>query len=221
MSSLIDRFKSGAGKAAFEADKLRRLQIAQSAVKPLRAESERLFTEMGKLAYLIYNQGGLDKPELLTAGDRLAKIHTQIQEAEAEVERIRAEEYVDPLSASSQSGLICPNGHGSLADDTLFCQMCGMAGVQIARMPQVKATMPCRQCGDALRLDARFCPSCGTAVERCVNCGAALLADAQFCSECGAPVAAATPPPAAPTASTLVESDWLPLSTDEDAGTSG
>lgn len=42
MSSLVNRFKSGAGKAAFEADKLRRLQGAQSAIKPLRNEAERL-----------------------------------------------------------------------------------------------------------------------------------------------------------------------------------
>lgn len=215
MSSLVDRFKSGAGKAAFEADKLRRLQIAQSAVKPLRAESERLFTEMGKLAYLVYNQGGLDKPELLTAGDRLAKIHTQIQEAEAEVERIRAEEYVDPLSASSQSGLICPNGHGTLMGGVSFCQTCGTAGVQPAPVPQARATMPCRRCGNALNLDARFCPSCGTPVERCVNCGEALPADALFCAECGTPVAAATPPPAASAGPSPLGSGWLPLSVDD------
>lgn len=189
MSSLVNRFKAGAGKAAFEADRLRRLQAAQSAVKPLRADAERLFTEMGKLAYLAYNQGALDRPELLTAGDRLAKIHSQIQEAEAEIERIRAEEYVEPLSAAAQSGLICPNGHGSLAGGASFCQVCGMAGVQPAPPPTTAAnTFPCRNCKTPLDAAARFCAVCGTPVERCSSCNSILPTDAVFCTECGTPV---------------------------------
>lgn len=188
MSSLVDRFKSGAGKAAFEADKLRRVQVAQSAIRPLRSEADRLYMEMGKLAYLLYTQGGITQPELHTAGERLATVQAQITGAEAEIERIRAEEYVEPVSSTTAgTGLICPNGHGTLAGGAVFCQICGAAGARPAAPPQPLATMPCRQCGDALRLDARFCPSCGTPVERCANCGEALPADALFCAECGTP----------------------------------
>lgn len=188
MSSLVNRFKSGAGKAAFEADKLRRLQIAQSAIKPLRGEADRLYFEMGKLAYLLYTQGAISQPELRTAGERLVEAQAQITAAEAEVERIRAEEYVEPLSSGvARSGLICPNGHGTLVGGASFCQTCGAAGVSPAPPPTMAATMPCRQCGNALDLNARFCPACGTPVERCVNCGSVLLADALFCAECGTP----------------------------------
>lgn len=216
MNSLVDRFKSGAGKAAFEADKLRRVTSAQSAIKPLRGEADRLYFEMGKLAYLLYTQGGVSQPELQTVGERLAAVQAQIAGAEAEVERIRAEEYVEPLpSAVSQTGLICPNGHGTLMGGASFCQTCGAAGVSPAPMPQAKATMPCRRCGNALDLDARFCPSCGTPVERCVNCGEALPTDALFCAECGTPVAAAAPPRTAPPASAPFAPEWLPLSADE------
>ncbi len=200
MSSLVDKFKSGAGKAAFEADKLRRLQSAQSAIKPMRNDAERLFLEMGKMAYLLYTQGGITQPELRTAGDRLAAVHAQIAAAEAEVERIRSEEYIDPLASSyGLSGLICPKGHGTLAGGAAFCQICGAPGIQPAPPPPAVATMPCRQCGSALSLDARFCPACGTSVERCANCNAALLADALFCAECGTPTGqkpANAPPPA-------------------------
>jgi hypothetical protein len=191
MSSLVNRFKSGAGKAAFEADKLRRIQSAQSALKPLRNEADRLYFEMGKLAYLLYTQGAISQPELRTAGERLVEAQAQIAAAEAEVERIRAEEYVEPIySPSSRSGLICPNGHGTLAGGASFCQVCGAAGVSPAPPPAAAATMPCRQCGNALSLNARFCPACGAIVERCANCGTALLADALFCAECGAPTGA-------------------------------
>jgi hypothetical protein len=188
MSSLVNRFKSGAGKAAFEADKLRRLQAAQSAIKPLRGEADRLYFEMGKLAYVLYTQGGITQPELRTAGERLASIQAQIATAEAEVERIRADEYVESLSnAFTQSGLICPNGHGTLTGGASFCQTCGAAGVRPAPLPLAAATMPCRQCGNALDLNARFCAACGTPVERCTNCGSVLLPDALFCAECGTP----------------------------------
>ena len=194
MSSLVDRFKSGAGKAAFEADKLRRVQSAQSAIKPLRADAERLTHEMGKLAYLLFTQGDITRPELIAAGEQLAEMHGRIAAAEAEVERIRAEEYVEPLSStSSLSGLICPNGHGTLTGGASFCQTCGAAGVRPAPPPGVppvaaRPTMPCNQCGAALDLNARFCANCGTPVERCASCNAPLLANAVFCAECGTPV---------------------------------
>lgn len=188
MSSLVNRFKSGAGKAAFEADKLRRMQIAQSAIKPLRTEADRLYFEMGKLAYLLYTQGAISQPELRTAAERLVEAQAQISAAEAEVERIRSEEYVEPLSSSvTQSGLICPNGHGTLTGGASFCQTCGAAGVRPAPVPEASNTIPCGQCGAALDYSARFCAACGTPVERCSNCGTPLLSDALFCAECGTP----------------------------------
>lgn len=190
MSSLINRFKASAGKAAFEADKLLRIQSAQSAIKPLRAEVDRLYLEMGKLAYLLYTQGQIPQPELRTAGERLTEAFAQISAAEAEVERIRAEEYVEPISNEiSRSSLICPNGHGALAGGASFCQMCGAAGVQPAPPPTASATTTCQQCGSPLDPDTHFCTSCGAPVERCTSCGAVLLPDAMFCSACGASLA--------------------------------
>ena len=213
MSSLVDRFRSGAGKAAFEADKLRRLQSAQSAIKPLRSEADRLFYELGKLAYVLYTQGGVAQPELRTAGERLAAVHAQIAAAEAEVERIRAEEFVEPLpSAVTQGSLLCPNGHGALVAGASFCQTCGAAGVR----PTVPVTEPCQNCGAALEPNARFCAACGTPVARCANCGATLVSGAAFCAECGTPVQGAAAPTFLPTTdSTAFAVEWQAFSTDE------
>jgi hypothetical protein len=189
MSTIVDKFKSGAGKAAFEADKLRRLTTAQSAIKPLRGEADRLYYELGKLAYLLYTRRMVDQPELLTAGDRLAEVHARIAAAEEEVERIRAEEFIEPLpSTVTQSGLICPNGHGALVAGASFCQKCGAPGERPKAPPA--AALACRHCGAALEANARFCANCGNAVARCANCGAPLLPGAVFCADCGTPVAA-------------------------------
>jgi class 3 adenylate cyclase len=48
----------------------------------------------------------------------------------------------------------------------------------------------CSHCGAPNENDARFCSSCGEALEwACPVCGAAVAADARFCSSCGTPIA--------------------------------
>ena len=47
----------------------------------------------------------------------------------------------------------------------------------------------CPNCGASVGADARFCASCGTALELgCLACGVSLPDDAHFCPNCGTPV---------------------------------
>src|SRR3954453_19517585 len=49
----------------------------------------------------------------------------------------------------------------------------------------------CGTCGASLSGDARFCPSCGTAVRRlCPNCGASVTEEDRFCASCGSSLTA-------------------------------
>jgi len=60
--------------------------------------------------------------------------------------------------------------------------------------------MNCPGCGRGNRADARFCDSCGSALEvTCARCDRELRAGARFCDGCGAEVggAPATVAPAA------------------------
>src|SRR5579864_7090033 len=43
----------------------------------------------------------------------------------------------------------------------------------------------CTRCGAALVEGARFCASCGAAVDGCPACGAAVPSGARFCPACG------------------------------------
>lgn len=46
----------------------------------------------------------------------------------------------------------------------------------------------CNNCGAVVSDTAKFCPECGTKIERelkCANCGALLAENAKFCMECG------------------------------------
>jgi membrane protease subunit (stomatin/prohibitin family) len=54
-------------------------------------------------------------------------------------------------------------------------------------------TMACGNCQNQVRVGAKFCDSCGTAMQKhCTNCNADLSGTAKFCAECGTP----TSPPA-------------------------
>jgi len=56
-------------------------------------------------------------------------------------------------------------------------------------------TVECGNCHSQVRTGAKFCDSCGTALQKhCTNCNADLGASARFCAECGTPTGA--PPPA-------------------------
>lgn len=201
MSSIIDRLRSGAGKAAFEADKLRRVAAVQSAIKSLKEEVNKSFYQVGHVAYTLHTQGQVTQPELKEACDRLAALQTQIAAHEREIESIRAEEYVEPVSQSTtQYGRVCPNGHGPIPLPNNFCQTCGAQAVDIPPPASAGAVL-CQNCNSPLLDEARFCANCGqpapepaaAASSACHNCGATLLPESLFCAECGSPISAEEP----------------------------
>ncbi len=52
------------------------------------------------------------------------------------------------------------------------------------------ATVECGNCHNQVRVGAKFCDSCGTAMSKhCTNCNADLSPTAKFCAECGTPTA--------------------------------
>lgn len=199
MNSFLDRIRSGAGKAAFEADKLRRLNAVQSEIKGLKDEVRRGLNRVGDIAYDLYRDGQIDQPALQEACRQVQALHEQIVAYEAELENIRQEEYVEE-SPASQYGHICPRGHGPIPPENNFCQECGARAVEVP--PPATANRFCQNCGQQLGPEARFCANCGTPAPQpkaepapvfCQECGTTLLPDAVFCSECGVPVLAGEP----------------------------
>jgi predicted amidophosphoribosyltransferase len=202
MSEFFGKLRSGAGKAAFEADKVRRTQTIQLKIRSLNQEAERGHTQVGRVAYALYKQEQIGQPELKAACDQLAAVYAQIAAQEQEVERIKAEVYVDAAVAAIQYGHICPNGHGQIPPQNGFCQVCGARAIDVS--PPVGSACP--HCHAPLQPGARFCANCGQTVPSsptaaqpitnpCPHCGAPLLDDAAFCTECGHKVTPPAPPP--------------------------
>ncbi|MGC9348714.1 MAG: zinc ribbon domain-containing protein [Anaerolineae bacterium] len=207
MGSLFDRLRSGAGKAAFEADKLRRIAAVQSNVRSLKEEITQAFYRAGYIAFDTYQADQIDQPDLVAACERIANLQAQLAAYEREIEAIRDEAYEEPTHVP-QTGLVCPDGHGELPPGAQFCPVCGARGAQA---PAAEASCPA--CGAALMPEARFCPKCGAPVQsaakpepveeqpptvsepaieapleaslECPTCGRTLAPNARFCPDCG------------------------------------
>lgn len=194
MSDLFRRVREGAGKAAFEAYRLKRLTAIQATVRSLRSKADKAYFRIGQQAYLAFEGGEMELPAVKAAcEERLARLN-EIAAREQEIEAIRQEVYVPEAPPGMiNSGLVCPNGHGRLLASAAHCQECGAPGVAEAG----PTALACGHCGAALEPAASFCAECGTPVaadqagpEHCRNCGAELFAYAEFCAECGMAVTA-------------------------------
>lgn len=80
-------------------------------------------------------------------------------------------------------GKRCPYCRQIIADDSLFCPICGK------EYPKGKT---CSSCGAAISDNDVYCQNCGIAVikgKACPHCGAAINDGDVFCQNCGEPVA--------------------------------
>ncbi len=145
MPGFLDKLKSGADKAAFEADRLVRLNQAQAAVRSAERDLEAATVALGREALALYDAGALSQPELLATCQRIDSLRQQVASLESGVERVRLEKAPDPSAPP-----------GEAEDEP--------AASQTPAVP-VSKTRSCPNCGNALRSGVRFCPECGARVE--------------------------------------------------------
>jgi hypothetical protein len=160
MPGFFDKLKSGADKAAFEADRLLRVNQAQSALKALQRELETEVAELGQQAVALYENGTLTQPELLALCPKIDAKRQAIAAQEAEVERIRQEK---PPEAGAPTPEQPPEAAAPAQKGP--SQVVPTAPEQ---PPQAAGPTPqgrtCPNCGTSLPDDVRFCPECGTRV---------------------------------------------------------
>ena len=215
MSSLIDRFRSGANRAAFEAEKARRLVLLQNKTRSLEQQLSTGATTVGRIAFQLHQEGHPLPKALRDACAPLMAFQAELQTVAAEAEAVRNEVFVDESGGAEAYGQMCPNGHGVLPAGHQFCQTCGAKAVYVPP----PATGSCVHCGAPLEAGARFCTECGktaaqqtvTTERRCPNCNTPTPPDARFCNECGtiltapaAPAPTASPTPPAPPAPPVI-----------------
>ena len=160
MAELFEGIKERATKAAFEADKLKRITQIRANLISLNRELEQEKKKLRDVVLQLYDAGELTRPELLELCEQLAPLRRQIAEKEAEIERIRQEE-APGVTIPSLYGHICPRCKTRFPVEVIFCPNCG---TRIEDVPPPTGLI-CPKCGAALAEGAVFCPSCGVRVE--------------------------------------------------------
>ena len=162
MPGFFDKIKSGADKAAFEADRLRRVTQAQGALNKLKGELSAHMTTIGTRVVELRDSGSPAQPELEDLFQHLDGLRQQIADQQAEVERIRQEKAPEapaaPAAAPVPAGQTCPNCHAEVAAGVKFCPSCG------SKIEVAPAQATCPNCGAVVPAGSRFCPECGKTI---------------------------------------------------------
>ncbi|MCX6649258.1 MAG: zinc ribbon domain-containing protein [Candidatus Bathyarchaeota archaeon] len=159
MSGFFDKVKSGAGKVAFEADKVGDVKKAQFDIMNLKKQIEGSYTKLGEMSYRRYVATGQEAPEFAEVCQAIVQVEQKIAAKEEEIKQINARVY---QSATPQQTYSAP--------PTTYAPPPSYSAPQ--QQYNAPPPPPPQQGG-------KFCPSCGTPVNDTTK----------FCSNCGAKVA--------------------------------
>ncbi len=189
----LENFARNISEKTGEAIEAGKLNSKINSEKALAAEE---WKKIGEYYYGIYVSGGEIDPAVLEFCES-AKAHMDAAgEAQAEIERARAEKEAAARAAeearlqSQQGGISCPNCGAAVAEGKNFCVECGTKIEQ----PTVNMTesVICVSCGAKILDGKKFCGECGAKVEIveqkpkfCTSCGAEIPEGRKFCGECG------------------------------------
>lgn len=169
----------------------------------IKAEHEAAGEELKKIGAFYYErfaQGCEVAPEVQEACQAAKAHYDAAAEAQAEIDRIKAENEAARAAAESvpaqatgqeQEGITCPNCGATNPDGTKFCCGCGSK----LEVPAAPAGPTCPICGAANTPGTKFCCECGAKLEAsapaepekkvCPGCGTEVAPGVKFCPECG------------------------------------
>lgn len=143
MEDLFESAKRAASnaveRAAWEADKLRRVNERQRELELLRRERAALVDQLITVIRDLEQRGQLTQPQLKTLGERLTAIDRDAQSGQSDIQAIRNESYTPgSVSINVQRRNASTNATSGGRD-----------------------TSPCPTCGRPVRGSAAFCSACG------------------------------------------------------------
>lgn len=158
--SFFDRVKSGAGKVAFEADKVADAKKVELDIGGLKRQITEIYTMLGEMSYRRYAATNQEAPEFAEVCQRIIAVEQKIAAKQEELKQINARVWQAPQPQPSYT-----------APPTSYA-------------PPPSYSPPPQQQYNAPpppppQQGGKFCPSCGTAVGDTTK----------FCSNCGSKVA--------------------------------
>ena len=128
-------------------------------LRRLEKEKSKSFPDLGKATYQAFIEGRVKDPALAEACGRLKSIDEQIEEGNAELERLKAQAQQMRASAP-RPGAACPYCKAPIAPGASFCGNCGKCLSAVAPTAAPGAA-PCPSCGNPISLGTAFCGECG------------------------------------------------------------
>ena len=167
------------------------------ALKNLEGQKKDVLADLGAISYRKLKESGEEAgPEESGIIARLDELETQIADLRGQIQRVKGV-------------IFCPNCHAQIAQDSMFCNVCG---AKIEHPAPAPAPVPpqggevCSNCGAPVEPDQAFCVNCGSKIEHtapapepipipeppkgptCPNCGAEINPGQGFCIICGTPL---------------------------------
>jgi len=160
----LSDFAKNIGDKTTDAIETGKLQSKINSEKSLAGEE---LKKIGEFYYNAWLNGGEIAPEILEVCTAAKAHYDAADEAQAEIDRIRAENEAAkaaaaaPAAPAAPAGIVCTACGAENAPGTKFCCNCGNK-LEIPAPPEPKI---CPNCGTKNEPGTRFCGNCGTALQ--------------------------------------------------------
>ena len=155
----LSDFAKNIGDKTTDAIETGKLTAKISSEKNLAGEE---LKKIGEFYYSIWLERGEIAPEALDFCTAAKAHYDAAGEAQAEIDRIHAENEAARASAPAASaGAVCASCGTANNPGTKFCRNCGNK----LHPPAPLAPKTCPDCGSAIAEGMRFCGDCGTSVQ--------------------------------------------------------
>jgi hypothetical protein len=141
MSGFFDKVKSGAGKVAFEADKVADAKKIEMDINGLKRSIDGIYIKLGEMSYRRYVATSQETPEFAEVCQQIIGIDQKIATKQEELKQINARvyqsatpqqtytapptTYVPPPPQPQQGGKVCPSCGSPMSETTKICSNCG------------------------------------------------------------------------------------------------
>ena len=128
MSDIFGKLKSGASKAAFDADKLMKVRKVEGDISQLKKQIDNFQERLGEITYLSYLNKEPQSQEAIDFCEKLIALEQQVVVKQEEIKTIQAEVFGQAAPASAPvvtNFQKCPSCSKMNATNTKFCAECG------------------------------------------------------------------------------------------------